>query len=87
VLLVAFGISFAVAAILWTEGARLIPAAESGLLGSAEVPFAILFAFLFLSEIPPAASMLGGAIVILAVFAHAGRDWLAARAITQSPDG
>jgi hypothetical protein len=31
--------------------------------------------------------MLGGAIVILAVFAHAGRDWLAARTVTQSPDG
>ncbi|AZO69205.1 DMT family transporter [Mesorhizobium mediterraneum] len=79
VLLVAFGASFALASILWTEGARLIPAAESGLLGSAEVPFAILFAFLFLAEIPPAASMIGGAIVLCAVFAHAGRDWQAAR--------
>ncbi|RWO63018.1 MAG: DMT family transporter [Mesorhizobium sp.] len=79
VLLVAFGTSFALASILWTEGARLIPAAESGLLGSAEVPFAILFAFLFLAEVPPAASMIGGAIVLCAVFAHAGRDWQAAR--------
>ncbi|TIP96900.1 MAG: DMT family transporter, partial [Mesorhizobium sp.] len=35
VLLVTFGMSFALASILWTEGARLIPAAESGLLGSA----------------------------------------------------
>jgi len=80
VLLGVFGLSFALASVLWTEGARLIPAAESGLLGSAEVPFAILFAFLFLAEIPPAASMIGGAIVLSAVFAHAGRDWLAARA-------
>lgn len=79
VLLVTFGASFALSSILWTEGARLIPAAESGLLGSAEVPFAILFAFLFLGEIAPAASMIGGAIVLAAVFAHAGRDWLAAR--------
>lgn len=86
VLLAAFGMSFALASILWTEGARLIPAAESGLLGSAEVPFAILFAFLFLSEIPPAASMAGGVIVLSAVFAHAGRDWLAARA-TAGSDG
>ncbi|RUV09390.1 DMT family transporter, partial [Mesorhizobium sp. M5C.F.Ca.IN.020.32.2.1] len=78
-LLVAFGMSFALASILWTEGARLIPAAESGLLGSAEVPFAILFAFVFLAEVPPAASMIGGAIVLCAVFAHAGRDWQAAR--------
>lgn len=73
-LLALFGACFALASILWTEGARLIPAAESGLLGSAEVPFAILFAFLFLAEIPPAASMVGGAIVLAAVFAHAGRD-------------
>lgn len=79
VLLVTFGACFALSSILWTEGARLIPAAESGLLGSAEVPFAILFAFLFLGEIAPAASLIGGAIVLAAVFAHAGRDWLVAR--------
>lgn len=53
VLLVTFGASFALSSILWTEGARLIPAPESGLLGSAEVPFAILFAFLFLAEFRP----------------------------------
>jgi drug/metabolite transporter (DMT)-like permease len=86
VLLAAFGMSFALASILWTEGARLIPAAESGLLGSAEVPFAILFAFLFLAEIPPGPSMIGGAIVLSAVFAHAGRDWLSARAVAD-PNG
>lgn len=78
-LLATFGASFALSSILWTEGARLIPATESGLLGSAEVPFAILFAFLFLGEIAPAASLIGGAIVLCAVFAHAGRDWLVAR--------
>jgi drug/metabolite transporter (DMT)-like permease len=79
VLLATFGCSFALASILWTEGSRLIPAAESGLLGSAEVPFAILFALLFLGEMPPMASMIGGAIVLCAVFAHAGRDWLKAK--------
>ncbi|AZO31286.1 DMT family transporter [Mesorhizobium sp. M1B.F.Ca.ET.045.04.1.1] len=79
VLLATFGCSFALASILWTEGSRLIPAAESGLLGSAEVPFAILFALLFLGEIPPIASIIGGAIVLCAVFAHAGRDWMKAK--------
>ncbi|RUU13691.1 DMT family transporter [Mesorhizobium sp. USDA-HM6] len=79
VLLATFGCSFALASILWTEGSRLIPAAESGLLGSAEVPFAILFALLFLGEIPPIASIIGGAIVLCAVFAHAGRDWMRAK--------
>ncbi|MEW6632540.1 MAG: DMT family transporter [Pseudomonadota bacterium] len=79
VLLAAFGCSFALASILWTEGSRLIPSAEAGLLGSAEVPFAILFALLFLAEIPPMASIIGGAIVLCAVFAHAGRDWVKAQ--------
>jgi drug/metabolite transporter (DMT)-like permease len=78
-LLAAFGASFALASVLWTEGSRLIPAAEAGLLGSAEVPFAIFFGWLFLSELPPAASLIGGIIVLAAVFAHAGRDWLVAR--------
>jgi drug/metabolite transporter (DMT)-like permease len=78
-LLVAFGASFALASVLWTEGSRLIPAPESALLGSAEVPFAILFAWLFLAELPPPASFVGGAIVLAAVFAHAGNDWRAAR--------
>jgi len=79
VLLATFGCSFALASILWTEGSRLIPSAEAGLLGSAEVPFAILFALLFLGEVPPMASVIGGAIVLCAVFAHAGRDWLKAK--------
>jgi drug/metabolite transporter (DMT)-like permease len=80
VLLAAFGVSFAIASVLWTEGSRLIPAAEAGLLGSAEVPFAILFGWLFLAEFPPVASLLGGAIVLAAVFAHAARDLAVARA-------
>ncbi len=78
-LLAAFGASFALASVLWTEGSRLIPAPESALLGSAEVPFAILFAWLFLAELPPLASFVGGAIVLAAVFAHAGNDWRTAR--------
>jgi len=68
VLMCAFGVSFAAAVILWTEGTRLVSAAESGLLGSAEVPLAILFAWLFLGELPPRASLVGGAVVIVAVF-------------------
>jgi drug/metabolite transporter (DMT)-like permease len=72
--LVAFGVSFAVALVLWTEGTRLIPASESGLLGNAETPFAILLAWLFLSELPPPAGFVGGAVVLAAVFFHAGSD-------------
>ena len=74
VLLSLFGISFAVAVVLWTEGTKLIPAAEAGLLGSAETPFAILLAWLLLAELPPRASFVGGSIVLAAVFAHAAGD-------------
>ncbi len=80
-LLVAFGCSFAVASVMWTEGSRLIPAAEAGLLGSAEVPFAVVFGWILLSEIPPLATIAGGTIVLAAVFWHAGRDWLVARSL------
>ncbi len=74
VLLSLFGSSFALAVVLWTEGTKLIPAAEAGFLGSAEAPFAILLAWLLLAELPPLASFAGGGIVLTAVFAHAARD-------------
>jgi drug/metabolite transporter (DMT)-like permease len=74
VLLALFGTSFAVAVVLWTEGTRLIPAAEAGLLGTAETPFAILLAWLLLAELPPPASFFGSGIVLTAVFTHAVRD-------------
>ncbi|MEP9390503.1 DMT family transporter [Mesorhizobium sp. KR9-304] len=69
-----FGFTFAFAVVLWTEGTRLIPATEAGVLGSAEVPFAILFAWTFLAELPPAASIAGGALVLVAVVFHALRS-------------
>lgn len=74
-LLVGFGLAFAIAVILWTEGTKRIPAAESGLLGTAETPFAIILAWIVLSELPPAASFAGGAIVLVAVLAHAWVDF------------
>jgi drug/metabolite transporter (DMT)-like permease len=74
-----FGLSFAAASILWTEGGRLLPASEAGLLGAAEVPLAILFGWLILAETPPLQSFAGGAIVLVAVFVHAGRDVLMQR--------
>ena len=52
----------------------MIPAAEAGLLGPAETPFAILLAWLLLAELPPLASFIGGGIVLAAVFAHSAPD-------------
>ena len=82
-LLTLFGAAFALALILWTEGTRLVPAAESGLIGSAEVPLAVLFAWLIIAELPPQASLLGGAVVLAAVLGHAGRDYLRGAAAEQ----
>jgi drug/metabolite transporter (DMT)-like permease len=73
--LVLFGAAFALATILWTEGTRQITAAESGLIGSADVPMAIIFAWLLLSEIPPGPSIAGGAIVLAAVLVYAFRGF------------
>jgi drug/metabolite transporter (DMT)-like permease len=78
-LIASFGLSFSAASVLWTEGARFLPASESGLLGATEVPLAILFAWLILNELPPAQSVVGGAIVLVAVFAHAVRDFIMSR--------
>ncbi len=74
-LLLVFGLVFAGATVLWIEGTKLIPAAESGLLGSAETPIAIGLAWLLLSEAPPATSLIGAAIVLLTVLAHARADF------------
>ena len=78
VLLIVFGLVFAVATVLWIEGTRLIPAAESGLLGSAETPVAIAMAWGILSESPPLASIIGAIIVLAAVLLHAGADFTSA---------
>jgi drug/metabolite transporter (DMT)-like permease len=75
ILLTFFGLSFAIAVILWTEGTKLITAAESGLLGSAEVPLAIFMAWVFLAEVPPLTSFIGGFMVLCAVVWHAIRDY------------
>lgn len=74
VLIVLFGVTYAFSLILWTEGTRLIPASEAGLIGCAELPLAVLFAGLLLGEWPPLASVMGGAVVLAAVLAHAGLD-------------
>ena len=81
-LLVVFGLVFAAATVLWIEGTRLVPAAESGLLGSAETPLAIAMAWLILSETPPVASITGAAIVLAAVLLHARSAFTSTSAAT-----
>jgi len=44
---------------------------EARLLGTADTPIAVLLAWLVLAELPRAASVVGGAIALGAVIAHA----------------
>ncbi len=71
--LIVFGLVQAMGIVLLTEGARLIPASESGLLGSLEIPLAPLWAWLVLTEIPPRETAVGGVIVAAAVAWHVWR--------------
>lgn len=66
-ILAGFGIAFAAAHIMMTEGARVTPAARTGLIGTIETPLAPIWAWLILSELPPIATWVGGAIVLAAV--------------------
>jgi drug/metabolite transporter (DMT)-like permease len=69
-LLAFFGIGqFAVGFLLFMAGARLIPAAESSLIGMLEIVLGPLWVWLVLSEHPGAASLLGGALIFTAVLA------------------
>ena len=73
-LTVMFGLVYAVSLILWTEGVRLIPAAEAGLLATSEAPSSIILAWVFVGEAPPLATVLGGLLIVGAVLGHAGAD-------------
>ncbi len=73
-MLAVFGAIFGLSVLLWTEGVKLIPAAEAGLLASSETPFSIALAWMFAGESPPLAAVVGGLIVVSAVLGHAGAD-------------
>lgn len=66
-ILVAFGILFAIASVTLAEGAKRVPAGQTALIGALETPLAPLLALLVLSEIPPAATLTGGAVIFAAV--------------------
>jgi drug/metabolite transporter (DMT)-like permease len=66
--LIAFGLVFSVAAIALVEGARRIPAGQAALISILETPLAPIWAFLILSELPSLEAMIGGGIIIAAVF-------------------
>ncbi len=70
-LLAFFGVGqFGAGFLLFTAGARLIPAAESSLIGMLETVLGPLWVWLVLSERPGAASLAGGALILAALLAN-----------------
>jgi drug/metabolite transporter (DMT)-like permease len=69
--------------ILFMLGSRLVPAAETALIGALEAPLAPFWVWLAFAETPTPATLAGGALVLAAVLAHvvlAGRRPVAAPA-------
>ena len=70
-LLTFFGVgNFSAGFLLFMNGARLIPAAQSALLGMLETVLGPLWVWLVLSERPGAASLAGGALILGALLAN-----------------
>lgn len=70
-LLAFFGVGqFGAGFLLFMAGARLIPAAESSLIGMLETVLGPLWVWLVLSERPGAASLTGGALILAALLAN-----------------
>ena len=70
-LLAFFGVgNFSAGFLLFMNGARLIPAAQSALLGMLETVLGPLWVWLVLSEQPGAASLAGGALILGALLAN-----------------
>ena len=55
---------------LYAIGSRRVPAAEATFLAALEVPLTPLWVWAILGETPSAATLLGGAIVLSALFGH-----------------
>ncbi|MEO0773709.1 MAG: DMT family transporter [Pseudomonadota bacterium] len=66
-ILMAFGVLFAIASVTLAEGAKRVPSGQTALLSSLETPLAPLLAFIVLSEIPNTATFIGGLVVFTAV--------------------
>ena len=68
VIMGSFGLVFAVASVTLAEGARRLPASETALLSSMETPLAPIWAYLLFAEIPAVLTVIGGTVILLAVF-------------------
>jgi drug/metabolite transporter (DMT)-like permease len=63
-------VNSAIGIALFTLGARLIPAIETGLIGALDAPLAPVWVWLAFAETPGRNTLLGGILVFGAVLAH-----------------
>lgn len=66
-ILAVFGLTQATSFALYIEGARRLAPAESSLIAAIDVPLGPFWVWLIVSEIPPLATVIGGAVVLAAV--------------------
>jgi drug/metabolite transporter (DMT)-like permease len=60
---------------MFVTGARLVPAALAALVGTLEPVLGPLWVWLIHGEVPVARTLIGGAIVFVALFVHILNDW------------
>ena len=81
-LLAFFGIGqFGAGFLLFMAGARLIPAAQTSLIGMLETVLGPVWVWLVLSEQPDAAALTGGALILVALVANTAADLVRPRAV------
>jgi drug/metabolite transporter (DMT)-like permease len=56
--------------VFYVFGSKRVPAAEATLIAALEVPFTPFWVLLFFNEVPGLYTLLGGAIVLVALFTH-----------------
>lgn len=67
-LMAVFGLVFAVASVTLAEGARRLAPAEASLISALEVPLAPIWAWMIFTETPGFHTVIGGVIILFAVF-------------------
>ncbi|MFT4000952.1 MAG: DMT family transporter [Rhizobium sp.] len=84
-LIVTFGIvQNAMGLSLYTFGSRLLPASDAALLTALEVPLTPLWVWMVFAERPSAATLVGGPIVLAALFGHILLEVRRNRAVTSA---
>ncbi len=66
-ILAMFGVFFLLASTMLMEGSKHLPGGETALVSNLEVPLQPVLAFLIVTELPPTATFVGGAIILFSI--------------------